>query len=227
MRNSVMASAMAVLLTVLVVNGAMATHLINWPVNGSYLGPPDRGSFGWTNLDATYLRWDGRLWWSTSNGQIDRLRQSYAQNFDPTMEYEGYNPGMQADCDNLNVAGVSTHLPRIGAPEKKTGDCPGDNSAIVEQVDIHINGENFPNAVQGDTIYNQYITYSKTYLSDYDPSWREVNLSYEELVGAMELNLGKVKYDIQGTANGYPTNGRYQATCANPSGAIDNLPYCP
>lgn len=222
-RTLTLAIPLAVVMSMLLSSVAAAAPLINWPVDFTKLGRPDRGNFGWTNIDATYIRWDGRLWWSTSNGRLGGLRQAYAQSYLPIMEYEGYNPGLNSDCDNLNVDSYNADLPRTTTPAKLTGSCPGDNSTIKEQVDIQIDGST--TGVQGDTIYNQYIKYSKTYLNDYNPSWQEVNLTYEE--GGNDLNLGKVKYDIQGIADGYPTNGRYQATCANPPGALDGFPWCP
>lgn len=167
------------LLTMTFAQVVTATHLINWNYSPFALGQPDKGNFGWYNVDASWLRWHGRIHWSSANGRHGGLIQAMQYSYNPILEYEGYNPGLQTDCDNLNFAGINSSLPRLGY-SGVDGDCPGDNPSIIDQVDIRIDGFN----VAPDTTYAQYALFSKTYLNDYNPSWREVNFSYEEQGGA-------------------------------------------
>lgn len=195
--------------------------LINWNSVNTYFGRPDKGNFGWYNINESFLRWNGRVYWSTANGRLGGLQQAENSSRTPTLEYEGHNPGAGTDCDNLNYYSVNSSLPRWWVWYGNEGNCPGNRSDIEEQVDIRIKG----NSVQGDTTYDQYVVWSKTYLFDTNPAWKEVNLSYEE-AGVGDLWLGKLAYDVQGSADGYVTNGRYAYKCASPAGAVSGLPGC-
>jgi hypothetical protein len=227
--------------TVLLIAGLMLTLIgqlsvaaVAWP-QGAKFGEPDSGNFGWVNIDASYLRWHGRNLWGTS--KVGNLRQAYNQHWDPTLEFEGWNPGQKTDCDNLNYSSYNGNLPRAGAADVKDAEengltaffwpegCSGQNRNIREQVDVFLDGST--SGIQANILYDMYIVWSKTYLYDYNPSWREVNLTYEEACGTCEHSLGKLKYDIRGTADGYPNNGVYAYTCANPAGAVGGLPGCP
>ncbi len=213
------------LLALAAVQVASASHLINWAGTNGGLTPgwPDRGNFAWTNVTGSLVQWNGRVYWSSWNGHHGALQQSYAQHQEPHMEYEGFNPGMGTDCDNLNYYTLNGAIPRDSFEAKNEGSCPNNDPGIREQVNIFIRGS----SVAANTTYDQYITWSKTYLSDYDPSWREVNLSFSDHNAYADAWLGKLKYDIQGSADGFPTNGRYALKCVSPPGAIDNTLACP
>ncbi len=144
------------------------------------------------------------------------------------MELEGYNPGWQVDCDNINYYSVTTSLPNdyIAA---KTGSCPGDNSSIKEQIDVHVKAHN--NNIVPNIVYYIDFKFSKTYLYDTLPDWREVNLTWEENNGAYgggDWWQAKLKYDIRGSHNGgsYVTNGQYVEMCVNPTDMM-HITTCP
>lgn len=134
------------------------------------------------------------------------IQTQYNHRRDPTFEIEGYNPGAGTSCDKLSVYSVTIFSLPWDGYTLKNGDCPGNSSSYLEQVDIHIKADsNF----QANTWYSHQVTYNKVGTGN-----GEVNLSFE--VNGLEFNLGKAKYDSS-----------YYATCANPGNVIHNLPGCP
>lgn len=142
------------------------------------------------------------------------------------MEYEGWNPGLKTDCDNLNVASYNTAIPKDDVWKDDAADfdkpaCSGNQTGIYKELIVQINAY----GVTANITYDQHVKYSKTYLHDYNTDWKEVNLTYED--DDIDLWLGKLKYDVLGSADGYPTNGRYEIKCVQPTGAVDGVITCP